>query len=374
MRIEKNKIESNYFFLYPSFRLVKGYKRSIIIDTEYAKLNEIPFELFDILNNFNKSKMSTVIEGYEEDDKIILLQYFEQLHNEGILYLTEDEADIKNIKKTSDKWEIPHNILNGIIDIDIHSKSEVIDRLNSLVVLKVPNVELRFFCDIGIEELELCLNQSLKTNINSITIYLPYIKNSDKVDYSKIMKKHLRIVDIFVYSSPYEKKLEFHGGLSRILYLKKDLGDIRNCGNVNQGYFVSTMEFIRESQSCNTCLNRKISVDVNGEIKNCPSMQKSYGNIKNTTLKEALTKEGFKDLWHIKKDDVEVCKDCEYRYICPDCRAYLESPDNSYSKPLKCGYDPYKGIWEDWSTHPLKQKAIKHYKMNDIATNNIPID
>ncbi|NIG32274.1 grasp-with-spasm system SPASM domain peptide maturase, partial [Enterobacter sp. Ap-916] len=33
------------------------------------------------------------------------------------------------------------------------------------------------------------------------------------------------------------------------------------------------------------------------------------------------------------------------------------------SKPLKCGYNPYTGEWEEWSINPLKQKAIKYYGM-----------
>jgi hypothetical protein len=62
-----------------------------------------------------------------------------------------------------------------------------------------------------------------------------------------------------------------------------------------------------------------------------------------------------------------VCKDCEFRYICTDCRAYLEDPYNEYSKPLKCGYDPYTGEWSEWSTNPLKQAAIKYYGMEETV-------
>jgi radical SAM protein with 4Fe4S-binding SPASM domain len=62
-------------------------------------------------------------------------------------------------------------------------------------------------------------------------------------------------------------------------------------------------------------------------------MQKSYGNIKYTTLTEALNKKGFKDNWHIHKDQIEVCKDCEFRYMCTDCRAYIEQPNDKFSNP-----------------------------------------
>ncbi len=49
-----------------------------------------------------------------------------------------------------------------------------------------------------------------------------------------------------------------------------------------------------------------------------------------------------------------------------DCRAYLETPDDNYSKTLKCGYDPFTMEWEEWSTNRLKQKAIQHYGLKDI--------
>ena len=96
-------------------------------------------------------------------------------------------------------------------------------------------------------------------------------------------------------------------------------------------------------------------------------MKESFGNIKDTTLKEALNKKGFKKLWNINKDKIKVCQDCEFRYICTDCRAYIENPEDIYSKPLKCGYNPYTAEWEEWSTNPLKQKAIEYYEMEDLV-------
>lgn len=60
-----------------------------------------------------------------------------------------------------------------------------------------------------------------------------------------------------------------------------------------------------------------------------------------TSLRQALEKENFKDVWSISKSRIKVCKDCEFRHICTDCRAYIDDPNDIYSKPLKCGYDPY---------------------------------
>ncbi len=127
------------------------------------------------------------------------------------------------------------------------------------------------------------------------------------------------------------------------------------------------MELFTEAHHYNTCLNRKISIDAEGNIRNCPSMPQSFGNIKDTTLEEPLNHPDFKKYRNHKKDDIEVCRDCEFRYICTDCRAYLEDPHNEYSKPLKCGYDPYTGEWSEWRTNPLKQAAIQYYGMEDLV-------
>ena len=136
------------------------------------------------------------------------------------------------------------------------------------------------------------------------------------------------------------------------------INDSSHCGIISPSLFNLNIYSFTESQKHNTCLNRKISVDVNGEIKNCPSMAKSYGNIRDTTLTEAIGKPGFKDVWYIHKDQIKVCQDCEFRHVCTDCRAYIQDPDDIYSKPAKCSYNPYTATWgEDNPTNnPLHGK------------------
>ena len=98
-------------------------------------------------------------------------------------------------------------------------------------------------------------------------------------------------------------------------------------------------------------------------------MRESFGNINTTKLIDALSRPGFKKYWNITKDQISICKDCEFRHVCTDCRAYIENPDDIYSKPLKCGYNPYTCEWEEWSTNLLKGKAIEYYGMKDLVVN-----
>jgi SPASM domain peptide maturase of grasp-with-spasm system len=101
-----------------------------------------------------------------------------------------------------------------------------------------------------------------------------------------------------------------------------------------------------ENKLFNSCLNRKISIDENGHIGNCPSMKKKYGNIAEHSLTQVARRNDFKKVWNLNKDMIDTCRDCEFRYICSDCRAYTRD-GNLYAKPVKCGYDPYTGTWND---------------------------
>ena len=96
-------------------------------------------------------------------------------------------------------------------------------------------------------------------------------------------------------------------------------------------------------------------------------MHESFGNVKDTRLATALEQEGVRKYWGISKDQVSICRDCEFRYVCTDCRAYVQQPGDDFSKPLKCGYDPYTNTWEDWTLNPLNKKVIEYYGLQELT-------
>ena len=75
-------------------------------------------------------------------------------------------------------------------------------------------------------------------------------------------------------------------------------------------------------------------------------MKQNYGHISETSLASIVKKQSFKNPWSINKDSISICKDCEFRYVCTDCRAYTVD-DDLQSKPLKCNYNPYTGKWKN---------------------------
>jgi len=74
-------------------------------------------------------------------------------------------------------------------------------------------------------------------------------------------------------------------------------------------------------------------------------MGHSFGNACSTQLKSVVNDRQLVQIGSITKDQVAVCRDCEFRYVCTDCRAYTQDADDPYSKPAKCTYDPYTATW-----------------------------
>lgn len=94
----------------------------------------------------------------------------------------------------------------------------------------------------------------------------------------------------------------------------------------------------------NSCWQGKISVSSTGDVMPC-IMQRDdpAGNVKEMSLKEIIGGK-IQKYWSLSRDKINVCKDCEYRYLCRDCRPVSYGPTGELeAKDPSCLYDPYKG-------------------------------
>jgi SPASM domain peptide maturase of grasp-with-spasm system len=251
--------------------------------------------------------------------------------------------------------------------------SEQIDVIKQLEILGCETIQIRVFEKQSIQKYIALLEKIQSSKFRSIQLIIPYDKTMTKWVLTSWFKNYPRLSILSLHSS-YVDRVDPLDTESYILHTKRNINSEIHCGIIKPSYFTSNIPTFTESQKFNSCLNKKISIDEEGNIKNCPSMKESFGNIKDTTLQEALNKNGFKKYWNINKDKIKICQDCEFRYVCTDCRAYTEDPNDKYSKPLKCGYNPYTAEWEEWSTNPLKQKAIEYYGMQKLVKDIVKND
>lgn len=123
-----------------------------------------------------------------------------------------------------------------------------------------------------------------------------------------------------------------------------------HCGSVTHKFPSCSLEMFRIMKQGHNCFSNKICVKTNGEVTPC-IMEKDiiFGNAYRDSLKTILDVEKNKRIRNLSKDFIEVCKDCEYRYGCFDCRpkAKTSSSEEGFcAKPADCLYDPHTAKWE----------------------------
>ena len=108
---------------------------------------------------------------------------------------------------------------------------------------------------------------------------------------------------------------------------------------------ISRRDFVKNI-SGNSCWQGKINITCDGFISPCIMGNKyidySY-NVKQNSLRQIMGEYVKKEFWNLSMDCIEICKDCEYRYACSDCRPICEGKNK---KTGKCKDNPYKGLWE----------------------------
>lgn len=251
----------------------------------------------------------------------------------------------KHLTSINFNFDTPYTITNAILDINYASDNytEFIDQLSDL---NCPFLQCRFYPDTNIHNVEQVIECANANEIRSIQLMIPFRKEDEFVaKLNTLLHKYNRISEIIIYSVPVDY-INNHKPTNSLLRLTEHhFENESSCGKIERQFFVPSLGFYSEALQFNTCLNKKVSLTVNGYIKNCPSLNITYGHITHTTLYSVVNSFDFQKLWHLKKDLVEVCKDCELRYMCSDCRAYTIK-NCMLSKPAKCSYNPYIEINE----------------------------
>jgi radical SAM protein with 4Fe4S-binding SPASM domain len=97
----------------------------------------------------------------------------------------------------------------------------------------------------------------------------------------------------------------------------------------------------------NNCWAGKVAVKSDGTVSPCVFARRATDTVKGKRLREVVSGRKLRSYWEVTLGEVEVCRDCEFRYGCFDCRAnVLNYTGDLYAKNPLCGYNPYTGIWE----------------------------
>lgn len=113
-------------------------------------------------------------------------------------------------------------------------------------------------------------------------------------------------------------------------------------------FFTITKEKFDRAYAGNTCWNGKLAITSSGTVLPCVFARNiEIGDLNKQTVSEILSSDALKTIWGFDYSCVSICKDCEFRFACKDCRPLGMSIDGNISeKNPRCCYDPYAGIWQ----------------------------
>lgn len=330
----------NKIKIYANCKLVRGVCRSVINDIQRHNFSFIPNSLYDLLIKYDACSIDYIKNQYNNKFHKIIDEYINFLLNKEYVFFTVEPNAFPIIQNS---YIYPSIISNAVVSNQKYFENYklIIDYLN---ILNCKALQFRMFEYQNMEKLMPLFNDS---TIQEIEILLKYNKNINISKIKNLFIKYQRIWTLRIYNAP-QNDIVFLDKQKQhpVFYTTQNITNHSFCGNIHPNNFVNNITFFTESLHYNTCLNRKLCIDENGYIKNCPSMSKHYGHISNTNVAEVVQSEEFQKLWHIKKDDIKVCKDCEFRHMCMDCRAYIKNPNDIYSQPAKCPYNPYIAKWQ----------------------------
>lgn len=97
----------------------------------------------------------------------------------------------------------------------------------------------------------------------------------------------------------------------------------------------------------NPCINSKIAITSDGDVIPCIFARDFIaGNVKKSKLPDMI--EPINSIWEICKNQIEECRDCEFKYACSDCRPLaIGINGEKLSKYPRCCYVPHEGVWKD---------------------------
>lgn len=350
---------------------VRGAARSAFYDLTRHEIILFPTDYYFVLKGVLGKRVGEVLEGIQSDpNQEQIIAFLDFLDEKELIMLVEDPSEFPSIENS---WDFPGLVQNAIIDVSavLHDFSKI---FNELSALGCQNVQIRSFSNLlTLSACHALLEKAHHKSIQGIELILKHENGISDDTYITFVKQHSMVIALTVHSAPQSRKVVvdtlapviYEGAPSRQIRFTSQMIDSElHCGIITRNYLTPpSVPTFFEARSFNGCLNRKISVDADGNIRNCPSMKDCYGNIRDSSLLQSVHAAGFQEKWSISKDHISICRDCEFRYACSDCRAYLENPHDAFSKPLKCGYDPYTAKWNHWTENPVKVMAAKLYGM-----------
>ncbi len=338
--------KNNYFKLFSNCRIVKGASSSAIYDLQREELFQIPNSFLEILNCSGSTKIEDIYSQYHNESET-LDEYFEFLLHKDLILLMPELKDFEKFKEIDFTYQYPFALFSVIVALDNTKLSipYIKNLLNNLEATQCKYVQLRFGLEINhqtiLDIIKLFVDEGI---FRSIHVFLS--QNDYESMFNNEYLTHPLIHTLTIYpinNQPSHINERLERIPDNVEYIEaSDFPVFESLNESRFKHFQPNIISYSEAQNHNIYYNKKAYINPNGDILQSPFTDKVFGNIATESLISTISNQTFQEYWNIPKDQIEVCQDCEFRYVCNDGRIPLKRNDKMYYFEESCTYNPYK--------------------------------
>ncbi|HEV7231053.1 MAG TPA: grasp-with-spasm system SPASM domain peptide maturase [Bacteroidia bacterium] len=335
---------------------VKGFRRSIIYDLSRKTYHFIPHALHSVLTEHEGQTIEEVKLAF--DSPLVIDEYFEfLLENEYIFLFSKEEYD--QFRPLTFNWDYPALITNAILCRDGNSTYDLKEVFSQIENLGCRHVLLFSKVALDFSYFETLLHDLNVSSFQSIEIHTCQHESLHLRNLRRFVDNYPRVRAFIVHSAAENRIFCAKNQPYGIIAYVREQGDLsRNSGTSLCDYFNVNIQLFSEAQQHNVFYNRKLIVDASGRIRNTLIGEEPEYFVGLDNIRQVVETHHFQRLWKIPKDSIEVCKDCEFRYMCTDSRIPIQTQDGTWHFETECAYNPYLAKWKgEKGYQPLQSPA-----------------
>ena len=127
---------------------------------------------------------------------------------------------------------------------------------------------------------------------------------------------------------------------------------------------VSSLESFRHLSALNINANR-LFIQADGRVFPCYHQRDlCLGNLAAGEPRDLVGGSAVQRFWGLTKDKVEVCRDCEFRYGCPNPQR--GTGPQLTAAPTNCGYSPETGVWKVDRLWQFFERAVSGASTSEV--------
>ncbi|UTA68499.1 MULTISPECIES: hypothetical protein [Emticicia] len=299
-------MKKKYIRLFSHCFVVDGSENSAIYDFHKGVVLRIPKSLSKVVHLLNTYSVKKVYKLYKGQENT-LNEYMNYLTTHDLVFFTNTP---RFFPKTEIVYKSFSNVASAVIE---YTKGFSIEKLvMELDSLNCKMVELRYLSPLAnIKELQEVLDYFANSTIRCIELIFSTYEGLTKESIHELLDKNKKI-GFIVIAGYHETEIMFADSC-KIIFTEKTIDKVTTTYYTSPKVVIN-IDYFMESHFYNPYYNAKVCIDIGGNIKNCLSLKKSFGNVNRESLSKVIDKDNFKRLWLIKPDKIESLRDSEFRY------------------------------------------------------------